>query len=97
MSPLEDELLAELAEEPAAEEGSFRHNWGTADMLYKSEAIDAFGMQYLLGVFETTEEAQKAFADWNKEYAQARVEMKARDEHPYEDGRLRGRALEADA
>merc|ERR1711966_525910 len=63
--PLDDEMLAELAEEPAIIEGEFKHSWGTADKLYKSEAIDAFGMKYLLGVFETKGEAEKAFADWN--------------------------------
>merc|ERR1719414_1828448 len=75
--PLDEEMLAELAEEPANIEGEFKHSWGTADKLYKSEAIDAFGMKYLLGVFESKEEAQKAFADWNEEYEKARVEMKA--------------------
>jgi hypothetical protein len=75
--PLDEEMLAELAEEPAVIEGEFRHNWGTADVLYKSEAIDAFGMKYLLGVFETKEEAAKAFDDWNSEYEKARSEMKA--------------------
>merc|ERR1711974_512207 len=75
--PLDEEMLAELAEEPAIIEGEFKHNWGTADMLYKSEAIDAFGAKYLLGVFETKDEAQKAFADWNGEFEKARGEMKA--------------------
>merc|ERR1712084_61774 len=75
--PLDEEMLAELAEEPAIIEGEFKHSWGTADKLYKSEAIDAFGMKYLLGVFETKDEAQKAFADWNNEYEKARVSMKA--------------------
>jgi hypothetical protein len=75
--PLDDEMLAELAEEPAIIEGEFKHSWGMADKLYKSEAIDAFGMKYLLGVFETKAEAQKAFADWNGEYEKARTDMKA--------------------
>jgi len=75
--PLDEEMLAELAEEPAVIEGEFRHNWGTADMLYKSEAIDVFGAKYLLGVFETKDEAQKAFEDWNAEYEKARSDMKA--------------------
>merc|ERR1712176_325052 len=75
--PLDEEMLAELAQEPAVVEGQFRHNWGTADVLYKSEAIDAFGMKYLLGVFETKDEAQKAFADWNAEYEKAREDMKS--------------------
>jgi hypothetical protein len=77
LPPLDEEMLAELAEEPAKAEGEFAHSWGTADVLYKSEAIDAFGLKYLLGVFETKAEAQKAFADWNAEYEKARVEMKA--------------------
>ena len=49
----------------------FKHNWGTAEKLYKSEAIDSFGNKYLLGVFETVAEAEKAFDEWNKEYEQA--------------------------
>jgi len=75
--PLDEEMLAELAEEPAIIEGEFKHNWGTADTLYKSEAIDAFGAKYLLGVFETKDEAKKAFEDWNGEFEKARGEMKA--------------------
>merc|ERR1711879_303253 len=70
--PLDEEMLAELALEPATEEGEFRHSWGIADKLYKSEAIDAFGAKYLLGVYETKEEATKAFEDW-KEYEKARL------------------------
>merc|ERR1719245_1952476 len=66
--PLDEEMLAELAEEPAVIEGEFKHTWGNAEKLYKSEAIDAFGAKYLLGVFETKDEAMKAFADWNGEY-----------------------------
>merc|ERR1711972_1055716 len=73
----EEEVLAELADEPAIIEGEFYHNWGTANYLYKSEAIDAFGSKYLLGVFETKDEATKAFDDWNGEYEKARGEMKA--------------------
>merc|ERR1711874_279851 len=75
--PLDEEMLAELAETPAVIEGEFNHTWGTADLLYKSEAIDAFGAKYLLGVFETKAEAEKAFADWNGEFEKARGEMKA--------------------
>jgi len=75
--PLDEEVLAELADEPAIIEGEFYHNWGTANYLYKSEAIDAFGSKYLLGVFETKDEATKAFADWNGEYEKARGEMKS--------------------
>merc|ERR1719297_779282 len=75
--PIDDELLADLEQQPAVVEGAFRHSWGIADKLYKSEAIDAFGMKYLLGIFETKDEALKAFADWNAEYEKARVSMKA--------------------
>jgi len=71
--PLDEEMLAELALEPATEPGEFRHSWGIADKLYKSEALDAFGNRYLLGVFETKEEASKAFDGWNKEYETARL------------------------
>ena len=60
--PLDDEILAELAQEPAIIEGQFNHNWGTADKLYKSEAISPFGEKYLLGIFETLEESEKAFS-----------------------------------
>jgi len=75
--PIDEELLADLEQEPAVEEGEYRHSWGIADKLYKSEAIDAFGMKYLLGIFETKEEALKAFNDWNKEYEKARQDLKA--------------------
>merc|ERR1719215_2420275 len=54
--PIDDELLADLEQQPAVVEGAFRHSWGIADKLYKSEAIDAFGMKYLLGIFETKDE-----------------------------------------
>merc|ERR1712194_316486 len=70
MPPLDEEFLAELEQIPAVDEISFRHPWGIADKLYKSEAIDAFGFKYLLGVFETIPEAQKAFEDWNGEFEQ---------------------------
>lgn len=75
MPPLDEEFLAELEQIPAVDEISFRHPWGIADKLYKSEAIDAFGFKYLLGVFETIPEAQKAFEDWNGEFEQARTDM----------------------
>jgi len=75
--PIDEELLADLEQQPAVVEGDYRHSWGIADKLYKSEAIDAFGMKYLLGIFETKDEAQKAFDDWNNEYEKARVSMKA--------------------
>merc|ERR1712054_182223 len=62
--PLDEEMLSELAQEPAVNKDNmeFKHNWGTADVLYKSEAIDSFGVKYLLGVFETKEE----LVQWGK-------------------------------
>jgi hypothetical protein len=74
--PLDDEILAELAQEPAIIEGQFMHNWGTADKLYKSEAISPFGEKYLLGIFETLEESENAFMKWNEEYEKAREQLK---------------------
>lgn len=77
LPPLDEEMLSELAQEPAIIEGEFKHNWGVADKLYKSEAINSFGQKYLLGVFETKAEAEKAFDSWNAEYEKAREAMKA--------------------
>ena len=37
--PLDDEMLTNLAKEPAIIEGEFKHSWGTASKLYKSEAM----------------------------------------------------------
>merc|ERR1712060_727342 len=71
--PIDEELLADLEQQPAVEEGEYRHSWGIADKLYKSEAIDAFGARYLLGIYETKDEALKAFDEWNKEYEKARL------------------------
>merc|ERR1712086_1102701 len=70
--PLDEEMLAELAKEPAQEDGEYMHNWGTADLLYKSEAI---GAKYLLGVFETKEESAAAFKEWNDKYMDARKDL----------------------
>jgi hypothetical protein len=76
LPPLDEDLVAELSEIPAVPEGSlFKHPWGTASKLYKSEAVDAFGFRYLLGVFETKDEAAKAFKKWNGEYEQSRKDM----------------------
>jgi len=74
--PLDEEMLVELAKEPAVNEDEFMHSWGTADLLYKSEAIDSFGDKYLLGVYEDEVEATKAFTAWNAEYEKARAAMK---------------------
>jgi len=74
LPPLDEELMADLEKEPAGH--GFIHPWGTADKLYKSEAVDTFGARFLLGVFETKDEASAAFEEWNKEYQAARESMK---------------------
>eukprot|EP00435_Cladocopium_sp_Y103_P044171 s988_g12.t1 len=76
VAPLDEEMLVDLAKEPAVIEGEFKHSWGTAEKLYKSEAIDSFGNRYLLGVFENKADAEKAFDSWNKEYEQAGKDVK---------------------
>merc|ERR1712007_251960 len=79
VSPLDEELLADLSEIPAdsigAKTGGKSHSWGAGDKLYKSEAIDSFGAKYLLGVYETPEEAKKNFDAWNEEFKAARNNM----------------------
>ena len=45
--------------------------------IFEDMSASAFGMKYLLGIFVTQDEFQKAFADWNNEYEKARVSMKA--------------------
>jgi hypothetical protein len=75
LAPLEDDVVADLAKLPAIDpEEETARLWGTASTLYKSEAIDAFGTKYLLGVFATQEEASKAFDEWNVEYEKARAD-----------------------
>jgi len=72
---LEPEEWAALEKIPATDPDSaeFRHSWGTSRKLWKSEAYDPFGQKYLLGIYETVEEAQKAFDDWNAEYEENRL------------------------
>lgn len=72
LPPLSEELLEDLAAEPAYDEHSFKNKFGTADKLYKSEAVDPFGTKFLLGVFETEGEAKSAFDAWNKAYEDSR-------------------------
>merc|ERR1712217_188492 len=76
LPPMDEDTLSELAKFPAVIQDEFNHSWGTADKLYKSEAIDPFGQKDLLGIFETQDEAAKAFKDWNAEYEKARVDLK---------------------
>merc|ERR1712157_380588 len=77
LPPFDEEQLAEFEEVPVVQEDGFKNTWGSAEKLYKSEAIDAFGMKYLLGVFDTFEGAQKAFNEWNTEYEKSRADMKS--------------------
>merc|ERR1712039_446262 len=63
----DEEQLAELEEVPVRADAS-KDSWGSADVLYKSEAV---------GVFDTKEEAEKAFEEWNAEYVKSREDMKA--------------------
>lgn len=65
---VEEEMFAEWEQVPTARGGGYRHNWGTADSPYKSEAIDVSGMRYLLGVFDMFDEATRPLDEWNLEY-----------------------------
>lgn len=76
IAPLDEEFLAELAKKPAFEPDEANHPWATADKLYKSVALDPFGLKFLLGIYETEEEAKKAFAEYNEEYMKADAKMK---------------------
>jgi len=72
VQPLEEDTLKELAKMPALPKEELDHPWGKASTLWKSEAYDPFGNQYLLGIYETPEEALKVFNEWNAEYEQSR-------------------------
>merc|ERR1719326_1856093 len=77
LGDIPQDLVDDLSKEPAPnpdEEPAM--NWATADKLYKSEAIDAFGVKYILGIFESPIDAVKAFKDWSDEYKKARSGVK---------------------
>jgi len=74
--PLDPEFLAMLSKFPASPPHEMNHPWGTASKLYKAEAIDPFGDTYLLGIYETKEEARQAFDKWNAEYEKAGKDMR---------------------
>merc|ERR1712137_918517 len=76
--PLDEEYLAELDKTPLPKPGDpeFQNPWNTADTLYKSEAYDSFGQKYLLGLFETQEEAHEVFKKWNDEFTGGRAKLK---------------------
>jgi len=66
MPALDEDMLAELDKQSAAVD--FISPWATADKLYKSVALDRFGSQYLVGIYETIEAAQEAFLQWKANY-----------------------------
>jgi len=76
--PLDEEYLAELDKTPLPKPGdpAYQNPWNTADTLYKSEAYDSFGQKYLLGLFETKEEAHEVFKKWNDEFTEGRAKLK---------------------
>ena len=60
MLPLAEEMLAHLAKMPAKIDGEFERTWGTTLKLYNFQAMNSFGNKYLLGVYETAKETEKA-------------------------------------
>jgi len=74
--PLDQDALQEWRDVPAIEENTFMHNWGWADKLYKSVAVDSFGGEYLLGVYEHKEDAHQAFLEWSREFDDAQRKLK---------------------
>jgi len=75
VGPLDEEILADLTKYPAYLEGEYKHSFGTADKLWKMEAVDPFGSVFLLGIFETRQEALDVFNSWNLEYEAAKIKM----------------------
>lgn len=74
MPALDEEFVAEMSQVPAAVD--WVSPWATADKLYKSEAVDKFGERFLLGIYETKEEAIERFDLWNQEYMKAFADRK---------------------
>jgi len=74
LPPLDEEILADVAKYPAYLEGEYKHSWGVADTLWKMECVDPYGTVFLLGVFETEQEAIDAFNNWNEEYEKGRMQ-----------------------
>jgi hypothetical protein len=77
----DEKYLAELAKVPAVSEkgdwpASLLYKSETIPKQWKSEAVDAWGNRYLLGIFETQEEASAGFDEWFEEYQKAEVEKK---------------------
>jgi len=74
LPPLDEELLAELAQIPGSYPGEKPFIWGTASKLYRAVAIDTFDTRYLLGIYETKEECVEAFKIWDDTYKAVRKE-----------------------
>jgi hypothetical protein len=74
--PFDERLLESMSKLPATDPEHFQHPWSTAEKLYKSKAVDPFGMKYLLGIYVSKEEARKALKVWSGEYDNAREDMK---------------------
>merc|ERR1719277_2128743 len=72
----DEEFWAALAEKKVKVKGLYRAPWGTADKVWKSEAVDRYGTRFTLGLFETKDEAKQAFSKWNTEYKKAQVQLK---------------------
>merc|ERR1712193_140271 len=64
LGDIPQDLVDDLSKEPAPNpDEELAMNWATADKLYKSEAIDAFGVKYILGIFESPIDAVKALKE----------------------------------
>merc|ERR1719334_2997220 len=63
LPPLDEELLAELAQIPGSYPGEKPFIWGTASKLYRT-----------LGIYETKEECVEAFKIWDDTYKAVRKE-----------------------
>lgn len=73
--PLDPEMLQAMRNEKALPEGK-PHSWGVAHTVYQSVAKDSFGDEYLLGIFDTEAEAQRAHEQWIAEFDQVQRQMK---------------------
>jgi len=91
---IDEDVLEVMSQYPAVRQNELDHPWGKADKLWKSEAWDPFGERYLLGIFETKEEALTAFNEWNAEYEEAFAKVMEKNK---EWTRLQNAQLDKDA
>lgn len=73
LPPLDEELLAELAEKPVQPVNSY----GYGKKLWKSEARDTFGAQFLIGVYDTYDEAYQAYGKWKAAFDQNKQNVRS--------------------